>query len=351
MTASAVRPCEPADVPAVMEAFQTLYGANPRLQERDYIDWQFRDTPFTANGSYHLWLLEEERELKGLLGYVPLEFRTSAGVECGCWTLTWHYGGVGTGGVQLLSRVMAEYDHRFHVGLTPESVSVYSAYRIPVGTLPRWVGILEPDKVMKRFEITEKADRDRLGTSARQLSGGNVPELPETGERFEPEYEFRFEGLWGASVRRSGNYLNWRYIDIPKHSYRIVRDENGFCVFRIENIKGCDDRVIRILEWGYEGQSSEETMLALAAVGRNEGAILLDFFTTSRVLGTHVEAMGLFGSRTMTGGPIPHQFRPTNHAPDIQMAIDFPPHRKPRRFPFDSWYITKGDSDIDREKL
>ena len=48
--------------------------------------------------------------------------------------------------------------------------------------------------------------------------------------------------------------------------------------------------------------------------------------------------------------PIPNQFRPTNRTGEFRLAIDVPPHGRTRSFTFTEWYITKGDSDIDRAK-
>ena len=40
-----------------------------------------------------------------------------------------------------------------------------------------------------------------------------------------------------------------------------------------------------------------------------------------------------------------------NYKKSIDVAIDIPPHREKRTLNFDEWYITKGDSDMDRIKL
>jgi sialate O-acetylesterase len=152
-------------------------------------------------------------------------------------------------------------------------------------------------------------------------------------------------------AQSTGICLNWRYVDIPKHHYRTIRNASGFAIFRFESIKDTDEKVLRILEWGFQDCDSQEMMNTLLDVAKEERAILADFFCSSTAIGQAFERMGFLNSDDTGEEPIPYQFRPLNQAPGIEMAIDFPPHRKRRSFPFASWYITKGDGDIDREKI
>ncbi len=67
-------------------------------------------------------------------------------------------------------------------------------------------------------------------------------------------------------------------------------------------------------------------------------------------MGASLEKLGFLPSSALSS-QIPDLFRPTNYSGGIAVAIDMPPHREERKLDFGQWYITKGDSDVDRVKL
>jgi hypothetical protein len=252
---------------------------------------------------------------------------------------------------------MADFDYRFHIGLSGDSKAVYAMYRIPLlNEMPRWVGVLDPQTAADLFEITDSVSVTPLRESAESLLrfGISVPdgEVSVCG-RFNDGEEFFFDSWPGITghVRRTGSYLNWRYADIPFHDYRMVRDgSGGFGVYRVETIMGTEHRVMRILEWNFKGASADYAMAFLVREGRNEGAVIMDFFCTASFVGEELTRLGFF-NENMTAPKIPYLFRPLFRTEGISLAIDLPPHRRARTLDFDQWYITKGDSDIDRMKL
>jgi hypothetical protein len=78
--------------------------------------------------------------------------------------------------------------------------------------------------------------------------------------------------------------------------------------------------------------------------------ILLDFHCASGVPARGLERIG-FVPQSATKKPMPDLFRPMNYSGGHALALDFPPHRTTRAIDFDRWYITAGDSDVDRVKL
>ncbi len=347
--------CQEEDIPLLFEKFKTVYRFNPRLQERDYFDWQFKYTPFSDSKEYTFWILWEAEKIKGFLGYVPFQFRYGGKIYEGGWTYNWYSFNKDASGLKLLTRFMNEFNHRFLIGLSLDSERIYELYRIPLlKSMPRWVAILSQKKVASLFEISNPDDLRVLQFSYESLMKTvDVSEIY-TCERFNPTEEFTFD-QWPSIkgyCRRTGKYLNWRYIDIPRHNYQAVRSGSGhqFAVYRIETIKEKNENAIRILEWSFVGKNAKQALAFIVREGIRYQCILIDFFCVAREIGSEIEKLGFFHESIMKT-QIPYLFRPIHYAESIRVAIDMPPHRKHRTFNFNEWYITKGDSDIDRIKL
>jgi hypothetical protein len=349
-----IRRCSLGDIPSLQELFARVYRSNPRLQERDHFDWQFRDNPFNQSEDYTLFCSWQGSSINGFVGYTPVQFCHDGNTLDGCWIEKW-YAETGTAGIELLGRVMSLYDHRLIAGITPDAARVYELYKIPIlNEMPRGIGIIDHAKCAARFEIH---DHDSL---ERMLAGSIVlnPLEDSSGirhvERFDPDEEFGFDG-WNAIRgygRRTGAYLNWRYFDIPRHNYEAISGNGGqFAVYRTETIKGFEESVIRILEWNFSDGWAERAIAAILEVGKRSGAIMIDFFCTAREILEDMERLGFIPDSLFAKSVIPSLFRPLFHAEGVRVAIDIPPHRNLRKGAFDNWYITKGDSDLDRIKL
>ena len=349
-----IRRCSAEDIPQLQHLFATVYRSNPRLQERDYVDWQFRDNPYNRTEDYTLFCSWEGSSINGFVGYTPVQFQHEDRTFDGCWIEKW-YAEAGTVGIELLGRVMSLYDHRFMSGVSADAVRVYEQYRIPIlSEMPRSVGIIDHAKFAARFEIQANDSLERMLAGSIVLNGLVDVTGIQHLDRFDPNAEFRFD-RWSAVKgcgRRTGAYLNWRYFQIPRHNYRAISGEGGqFAVYRIETIKGFEESVIRILEWNFSGVWAERAIGAILQAGRRSGAIMVDFFCTAREILKDMERLGFIPDSLFKEPTIPYLFRPLFRADSIRVAIDIPSHRKTRDGAFDSWYITSGDSDIDRIKL
>jgi hypothetical protein len=355
MARPAIEFCSAADLPELFSLFKTWYAFNPRMQEADYFAWQFRDCPVRlGDGTYDFLIARGSAgEIVGCLGCVGFEFRRGNTIEIGGWSHNWRVAEGYGGGMALLSRFMELADNRFYLRLNEASGRIVSLLRVPmIPAMPRWWAVVDAAHAQDVFQMTEPADRVVLGLSARLLGALKAREHAESVIRLDPDEEFGFSHYAAIDgwVRRSGRYLNWRYLDIPKHDYKIVRTEHAFAVYRIETIKGTDASTIHLMEWSF---GPEETPMALATImnaARERRPVLVDFHCTSHAIGRSLEPYG-FVPQSATIAPMPDLFRPANHSGGYTVAIDLPPHRTKRYIDFDRWYITIGDSDIDRVKL
>ena len=355
MVSAAIDFCSECDLPELMARFADWYRYNPRLQERAYFDWQFRDAPTRlADAEYDFLVLRNRAgEITGCLGFAGFEFRIADEIRIGGWTHNWMAPQQGDAGLVLLWRFMELVDNRFLLRLNDKSGAVVKLLRIPMlAAMPRLWAAIDPDLAAAHFKLHQPDNRRCLELSAeafrRALGEGEVARP----DRFSTEEEFDLDHLGGAAgmARRTGRYLNWRYRDIPNHNYRFLRTENGVGVYRLEPVMGAGISVIRLLEWTFDYRETRSALAAVLADTAAENPVLIDFHTTFAPLGDVLRRCG-FIPQSATVRPMPDLFRPTFHSGGYAVAIDLPPHRQARSVAFGEWYITAGDSDIDRVKL
>jgi hypothetical protein len=346
--------CREDDLNELFARFADWYRYNPRLQERAYFDWQFRDAPNRlADAGYDYLLLRDTAgAITGCLGFTGFEFRIDDEIRLGGWTHNWMAPNQGEAGLALLWRFMQLVDNRFLLRLNDKSASVTKLLRVPMlAAMPRWWAAIDAERVAALFKFGDADDRDRLAGSAATLERAASGPEAERLQRFAPEEEFDLRSLGAIGfARRTGRYLNWRYRDIPNHNYRFLRRGPGFAVYRVEPVMHTNVSVVRLLEWGFGRAETGGALATILADAAAENPVLIDFQGTFAATGAVLAEAG-FVPQDATAAPMPDLFRPTFNSGGYAVAIDLPPHRQQRTVDFDRWYITSGDSDIDRVKL
>jgi hypothetical protein len=223
--------------------------------------------------------------------------------------------------------------------------------KIPVvPAIPRWWAAIDAGQVAALFGL-DAADLAVATRSAELFRRNDSAVLARHVGRLDPHDEFFWDRSDAANgARRTGRYLNWRYVDIPKHDYRVIRTERGLGVYRVETIMHTDASVIKLLEWTFDPEETGGALAAVAEAARDRNPVLIDFHCTNRAVGNRLTPFG-FVTQEATRVPMPDMFRPTNRSGGYVLAVDLPPHRTTRTMDWDSWYITIGDSDVDRVKL
>lgn len=347
--------CRKSDLPELFEKFKKWYAFNPRMVETAYFEWQFRDSPIRLSDQDFDFLIlrEASGEITGCLGFSAFEFRFNNDVYVGAWTHNWYSSGQRDGGLALLSKFMELAERRFFLRLNDNSKAVFNLLRIPMLTkLPRWWAVVDFKKASSIFQIENISDLDLMVRSETLLRNTKNGKAIWESDRFDSSDDFlpsNSQNIKGFA-KRSGSYLNWRYIDIPEHNYRIIRNDNAFAVFRLETIMGTQSSVMRLMEWTFGIEDSEHAVAEIFNIASSNGAVAIDFHCTATAIGQLLETFG-FVPQEKTITPMPDLFRPINHSGGYAVAIDLPPHRTLRKIDFESWYITLGDSDIDRIKL
>ena len=346
--------CTTSDLPELFDRFAEWYRYNPRLTERDYFDWQYRNTPWRRSpDGYDLLLLREGGRIVGSLGYVAFELRQGDVVSEAAWPLTWYCESGRGGGLRLFGRYFEMFDNRLITRFSDVTGEILAAFRIPyLQSMPRWWAAVDGRRVGSVCGLDEPGDREVLAGSQAALGRIGRGAWFDFVDRLDDDEEFGWSHLPGVvnGCRRSGRYLNWRYFAIPRHNYRMMRSDRAFAVYRVEPIMHHDGSVVRIVEWTFGDRDGEAALATLLADTAAQDPILIDFHATARCIGRSLEPLG-FVPQAATRKPMPDLFRPLNHSGGYQAAVDLPPHRTKRTVDFDTWYITLGDSDVERVKL
>jgi hypothetical protein len=119
-------------------------------------------------------------------------------------------------------------------------------------------------------------------------------------ENYAPEWERYPQMAFG--IKRSKEYLQWRYVEHPVFSYQlsVAGDHRcpAVCVYRLETAYGCKEMVVgRILEFYYpdDPEGREEGILLMGWVLEQlqaRGCGFVEFYCTSQVYGQTIIDLG-----------------------------------------------------------
>lgn len=352
----AIEDCPAARVEAVREFFGRAYGAHYVLaRDASLFSWQFVDSP-AATGDGRLKLALRDDEIRGCLGYIPVDLTFGDGQLRAAWTANWVVDpaerGLGLGPL-LLRQLMSEFDVVLTVGLDRGPADLLARMRwTDFGELPRFIRVLE-----------ERGARllTQSGTGAwpmppeppagRTAHGGPMREVDRFDERVTCLWD-RLARSGIAGTRRTASFLNWRYADHPSFRYRLFQlDAGGRCaglaVFRTEQVRDMPVRIGRIVELVGEPDFVPPLVEAIVAGARAEDVALLDVFCSSRQAGAALMTCGFFRSDAEQGADLPRVFQPVDRRRAGIRFMAFLGSRAPEAHATD-WYVTSGDGDQDR---
>jgi hypothetical protein len=161
----------------------------------------------------------------------------------------------------------------------------------------------------------------------------------------------RVWGGRGAGTRRSAAFLNWRYASHPTFRYRMFRagtqdSPAGFAVYRVEEVRGLQVRVGRLIEFVADPGAEDALLDGLLEDACREDTSVVDFFCTSAHPAAALARRGWLPD-TALPAEMPVLLQPINRG---RRSIPFLAHLGTTRAPQapTDWYVTKGDGDQDR---
>lgn len=324
----------------LQKKFLEVYPHNPLLQQEAYFNWQFRsrDNP----DFYHFWVILKEGTVMGFCGYVPFPLRHGEQSILACEPMHWWTDeSARTGSMKLMAAIAGEFPVRLLEAMSEKAAAVYKAYGAPILELPRWIRLVNRPQTEACLGLSGLPDPVTVEAAKTTLK--ILDRFPEGATLYTPP------GV-DHHIAYTSAYLNWRYVEIPGHHYQIAGggSPDEFIVFRIEPIMGTPWSAIRILEWSLRPERALEGLAFLETLAREHQILFMDFFCSSSLVGQSLP--GFVRAQDSGLEKIPRLLRPPCPSGPLLICVDSGTARNRPAVNWDRWYITKGNSDQDREK-
>ncbi len=374
--------CREQDIPSLMRFIDAEWHAGHVLsRDERLLRWQFDGSlvpqPRLAGPTVMLaWLGDAIVGMLGLTGCeVTLEGTAGSAVWLSHWFASPKYRrhNVAYG---LLSAVLElGLDVVATNGANPTATKLLRAAQFEtVGAVPRWVGVVDVSIAARLLAdcneglgldaATRICERYRAETPAggARASGSTVEVLP-WREELAPAWDrYWKEQVAGTIVgtARDARFIRWRYLHHPRLQYEIrlarCRSDDsviGLAVFRVEQVRGRTEAVMRVVE--FLGNAAAQPVLACAILqaAGELGVAYVDFYCTSASAARGVEEAGFkLESLTDDQPAFPTRLQPLEKGHFCMTALmRLPSARRGQVNPLirtGRLYLTKSDGDQDR---
>lgn len=359
-----------------ISAFLDEYWAKGHIYVRkpELFEWTFRRPGFWDAGQYSFSLAEDNGELVGILGGIPYDLNFRGTRRRGVWIVNFAVRPDYRKGAAALRLLSTFRNSAFPVviasGLNEATVAIYKVLRGQVlPEPPRHVAVL-PSAIDRMSTLIQAAhpdwDEPRASSLARFFEWPVIPSPPgEVGRQLPTSWdEVDWPRIAAETVGacRDLNYLNWRYLNHPCFSYRVLTvpegASTGLLIWRLETASHIVDgqrtdldRVGRVVEFLPASPANATRLLAaLQADLLQQDALGADFYNYNagclQTLDHHQFRSTLLHP---DGHSIPTRLQPIDPGGGMLNAIfadpDLPPCDLSSTCP---WYWTKSDSDQDR---
>ncbi len=350
--------CPPERIPSVQSFFADMYWPTYILsQDESFLRWQFGPTPASRNASadYHLILGLVDDQIKGCLGYIPVDLTACGRVYRSAWAANWMVDEstrrLGMGPL-LMRELTKRFDITLALGGNRDAHDLLPRMGwTDFGWLSRYVRVLDVEAAAQLTEPAELRWPLYLALAAPDLSEGSVTQVDAFGGDATTLWDSG-AGVRVAGTRRSAEFLNWRYANHPTFTHRLFERRRGgrltgLAVVRIEQVRDMPVRVARILELLTDDGRLASLLGAVVEDAAAEGAAIADFFCGTRRFDSALREAGFFDGSEPSVTRIPMLFQPLDRG---RAGILFMAHlQKAREVSAASeWYVTKSDGDQDR---
>jgi GNAT superfamily N-acetyltransferase len=347
--------CPPDRIPSLRAFFSAMYSPAYVLSENEsFLRWQFGPTPQSQADNYHVILGVVDDQIKGCIGYIPVEVSLAGQRVRSAWAANWMVD-ESTRRLGLGPLLMRELSKRFDITLALGGNR--DAHDLlprmgwtDFGLLPRYVYVLDRERAALLTE-DGRLDWPPALPSMPSCNGTSVARV----DGFDEDTTKLWDDMWGASAagtRRSAAFLNWRYAAHPTFTHHLFEVHDGgrlrgVAVLRIEKVRDMPLRVGRVLELLGDEEHIPVLLASVLEDARSEAAVAVDFFCGSRRMARPLEAAGFLPGECSPGSSIPILFQPVDRT---RTGILFMANlqKAPAAKAVEEWYVTKSDGDQDR---
>lgn len=263
------------DLPDLFAFFGTVYKPGHIITDEEYFDWQYLQAPGNIHTPrYSNLVLRKNGDIKGHLGLIPYAFTRGIRAAFAASLIVAPELRSHGAGVFLLREAEKYFDFLYTTG--------YNAKAAPALKIQQW----SAEQLLTRWVW-------RPTSSTLETEPEGVHKISSFDDTWDMMWQAHKKSF-GATIERTSEYLNWRFVNNPKIAYTILgvgsSAENGYAVLRLE--KGPDYTGLRIVDCIARDGALTVLLQQSIAVARELGADFVDFL----VSGTHkdevIEAAG-----------------------------------------------------------
>ena len=324
------------------------YNSNYILLKKRVFDYYFLDK---KKKQYNLINYTEKNKILGILGYMPNKFiwDNSNKIINGVWTANWivdkkYRKGLG---VILMRRLQEKYKLIMGIGANEHNKKIVKKMKNDFfSSVPRL--LIYPDhERMKYLNLKLPKIGFKIG-SYENVSFADEKKLK---KRFKPNWNHY--SIYKFGTLRSSEYIIKRFLKYPFFNYKILISDNkntSILIYRVENIKGMNKKIIRILDLittkDKNGKiNSAKLINFIKKLLLNTNILFADFFCTNKEINNIFKKNG-FVKINNKKVDIPIKFNPIVKKDRNQNLEIF--YDQKNKFNFSKSYITKSDGDQDR---
>lgn len=345
--------CPPGEVGSVRAFFADMYRPDYILSaDEGFLKWQFGPTVFGDAEDLNLILGLVDGAIKGCIGYIPVEVSVAGSTILGAWAANWMID-QSTRRLGLGPLLMRELSNRFPITLAlggnsdAHDLLPRMGWR-DLGCLDRYVYVVDP---VAAATLTENGGLEWPAVPPPPVSNGASRQV----ERFNQEATALWDRVWGDNAigtRRTDAFLNWRYASHPIFTHHLFELRHsgtleGIAVTRMEQVRGANAKVVRVLELIGDEPATRELVGSIIADAKRCDAAVVDFFCSSRRMMGTLEAAGFLKADVPPASDIPILFQPIDHERTGILLMAYLKKAESLGTVAD-WYVTKSDGDQDR---
>lgn len=333
--------------------YDKAYGEKHILHNLKHTKWQFRDNPYYKGTNFSLVIIEDNKEIKAHLGFIPIELNILDNSVLAIWHVSFYtlekFRGrkLGTKMIQIsntygeLSMVLSgsEGTKKIYTNIDGKDL----------GLLNRHIRILNKGNIEKYGNIKIDIKND----SIKPAKVGKFERIQKINSKYEQFWE-KIKKRYPITVNRTKEYLKWRYLEHPIIDYHFMEflmnnELKGFAVIRFED-NNKEVKAARMVDLICEKIHDVDILNHIISYC-NKKVDFIDFFCTGNFYEKGLKHTDFFNNN-VKGLKIPTVFNPIdfNRRQDINF---FYSNNSKNQYDIDlnnmnNWYLVKSDSDQDR---
>ncbi len=308
-------------------------------RNRELLLWQYFDNPYAKLFSQGLTFKAafDGKAMVGVFGYIPFIFNRYGTRQYGCHLSAWWVQPEYRRG-PIAIKLLHELQFRMPFDACIAGINTDVAEKlyerlswVVLRNIPRLILPVDQVGFVRLLEAAGNGARVQIHScpSSKHVSvtpgvGVQVSELASFNRLQELDWDQFYWKQFAPShmgPARETAYLVWRYQEIPTFKYRALIASSGgamrgLLVFRVEQIKEREEKVIRLVDLVAEHAAAVPLLRALTDEARKQHAVMIDFFYTHSMYEAAQMACG-FMDACHPGGErywFPFLFQPLDYA-------------------------------------